>query len=57
ERMAWQIDYCIMKEGMSILRGRNSVLGMNSSEREMKRGTTQPSRELHDKELVWVTCS
>nr|GEW11689.1 hypothetical protein [Tanacetum cinerariifolium] len=28
------IDYCIMKEGMSILRGRKSVPGMNSSERE-----------------------
>nr|GFC31048.1 hypothetical protein [Tanacetum cinerariifolium] len=32
------IDYCIMKEGMSILRGRKSVPGMNSSEREMERG-------------------
>nr|GFD29305.1 hypothetical protein [Tanacetum cinerariifolium] len=30
-------DYCIMKEGMSILRGRKSVPGMNSSEREMER--------------------
>nr|GEW93604.1 hypothetical protein [Tanacetum cinerariifolium] len=28
------IDYCIMKEGMSILRGRKYVTGMNSSERE-----------------------
>nr|GEZ88016.1 reverse transcriptase domain-containing protein [Tanacetum cinerariifolium] len=27
-------DYGIMKEGMSILRGRKSVLGMNSHERE-----------------------
>nr|GEZ47946.1 hypothetical protein [Tanacetum cinerariifolium] len=36
--MAWQTDYCIMKEGMSILRGRQSVPGMNSSEREMERG-------------------
>nr|GEY06007.1 hypothetical protein [Tanacetum cinerariifolium] len=36
--MAWQTDYCIMKEGMSILRGRKSVPGMNSSEREMERG-------------------
>nr|GFB33322.1 hypothetical protein [Tanacetum cinerariifolium] len=26
-----------MKEGMSTLRGRKSVLGMNSSEREMER--------------------
>nr|GEU55255.1 reverse transcriptase domain-containing protein [Tanacetum cinerariifolium] len=33
-------DYCIMKEEMSILRGRKSVPGMNSSEREMERGTT-----------------
>nr|GEW13561.1 zinc finger, CCHC-type, retrotransposon Gag domain protein [Tanacetum cinerariifolium] len=32
--MAWQTDYDIMKEGMSILRGRKSVPGMNSSERE-----------------------
>nr|GEW71918.1 hypothetical protein [Tanacetum cinerariifolium] len=38
EHMAWQIDYCIMKELMSILRGRKSVSGMNSSEREMERG-------------------
>nr|GFB22794.1 hypothetical protein [Tanacetum cinerariifolium] len=38
EHMAWQTDYCIMKEGMSILRGRKSVPGMNSSEREMERG-------------------
>nr|GFA55023.1 hypothetical protein [Tanacetum cinerariifolium] len=28
------IDYCIMKEEMSILRGRKSVLGLSSSERE-----------------------
>nr|GEY98690.1 reverse transcriptase [Tanacetum cinerariifolium] len=28
------IDYCIMKEGMSILRGQKSVLGISSSERE-----------------------
>nr|GEU88453.1 retrovirus-related Pol polyprotein from transposon TNT 1-94 [Tanacetum cinerariifolium] len=35
--MAWQTDYCIMKEGMSTLRGRKSVPGMNSSEREMER--------------------
>nr|GEZ13266.1 reverse transcriptase domain-containing protein [Tanacetum cinerariifolium] len=32
--MAWQTDYCIMKEGMSILRGRKSVPGISSSERE-----------------------
>nr|GFA66805.1 hypothetical protein [Tanacetum cinerariifolium] len=38
EHMAWQTDYCIMKEGMSILRGRKSVPEMNSSEREMERG-------------------
>nr|GEZ87797.1 hypothetical protein [Tanacetum cinerariifolium] len=31
------IDYWIMKEGMSILRGRKSVPGMNSNEREMER--------------------
>nr|GEX89579.1 hypothetical protein [Tanacetum cinerariifolium] len=36
--MAWQTDYCTMKEGMSILRGRKSVPGMNSSAREMERG-------------------
>nr|GFC33337.1 hypothetical protein [Tanacetum cinerariifolium] len=36
--MAWQTYYCIMKEGISILRGRKSVPGMNSSEREMERG-------------------
>nr|GEY12302.1 putative reverse transcriptase domain-containing protein [Tanacetum cinerariifolium] len=34
EHMAWQTDYCIMKEGMSILRGRKSIPGMNSSARE-----------------------
>nr|GEY91542.1 hypothetical protein [Tanacetum cinerariifolium] len=34
EHMAWQTDYCIMKEGMSILRGRKSVPGISSSERE-----------------------
>nr|GFC21029.1 hypothetical protein [Tanacetum cinerariifolium] len=28
------IDYCIMKEGMSILRGRKSVPGISSSGRE-----------------------
>nr|GEZ52374.1 hypothetical protein [Tanacetum cinerariifolium] len=38
EHMAWQTDYCILKGGMSILRGQKSVPGMNSSEREMKRG-------------------
>nr|GEV08000.1 putative reverse transcriptase domain-containing protein [Tanacetum cinerariifolium] len=37
EHMAWQTDYCIMKEGMSILRGHKSVPGMNSSERKMER--------------------
>nr|GFB95561.1 hypothetical protein [Tanacetum cinerariifolium] len=37
EPMAWQTDYCIMKEGMSILRGWKSVPGMNSGEREMER--------------------
>nr|GFD19744.1 hypothetical protein [Tanacetum cinerariifolium] len=53
EPMAWQTDYCIMKEGMSILRGRKSVPGISSSEREnRKKGTTLPSRELHDKEFV-----
>nr|GEZ71337.1 tubulin gamma chain [Tanacetum cinerariifolium] len=31
------IDYCIMKEGMSTLRGRKSIPGMNSSEREMEK--------------------
>nr|GFA41261.1 prolyl endopeptidase-like isoform X2 [Tanacetum cinerariifolium] len=36
--MAWQTDYCIMKEGMPLLRGRKSVPGMNSSGREMERG-------------------
>nr|GEV79000.1 copia protein [Tanacetum cinerariifolium] len=46
-------DYCIMKEGMSTLRGRKSVPEISSSERENgKKGTTPPSRELHDKELV-----
>nr|GEY82317.1 reverse transcriptase domain-containing protein [Tanacetum cinerariifolium] len=28
--MAWQTDYCLMKEGMSILRGRKSVPGLSS---------------------------
>nr|GEW74512.1 hypothetical protein [Tanacetum cinerariifolium] len=37
EHMAWQTDYCIMKEGMPILRGRESVPGMNSSERVLLR--------------------
>nr|GEX93452.1 putative reverse transcriptase domain-containing protein [Tanacetum cinerariifolium] len=41
------IDYCIMKEGMSILRGRKSVPGMNNSEREMERSTTLPSQNIH----------
>nr|GEY88524.1 putative reverse transcriptase domain-containing protein [Tanacetum cinerariifolium] len=31
-------DYCIMREEMPLLRGRKSVPGMNSSEREMERG-------------------
>nr|GEW61524.1 hypothetical protein [Tanacetum cinerariifolium] len=51
EHMTWQTDYCIMKEEMSILRGRKSVPRMNSSEREWKEGITPPSRELLDKEL------
>nr|GEZ65651.1 ribonuclease H-like domain-containing protein [Tanacetum cinerariifolium] len=34
EPMAWQTDYGIIKEGMSIRRGRKSVLGISSSERE-----------------------
>nr|GEV98839.1 retrovirus-related Pol polyprotein from transposon TNT 1-94 [Tanacetum cinerariifolium] len=38
EQMAWQTDYCIMKEGLPILKGRKSIPGMNSSEREIKRG-------------------
>nr|GEV14027.1 hypothetical protein [Tanacetum cinerariifolium] len=37
EPLAWQTDYCIMKEGMSIPRGRESIPGMNSGEREMER--------------------
>nr|GEV98937.1 hypothetical protein [Tanacetum cinerariifolium] len=46
------IDSCIMKEGMSILRGQKSIPGLSSSERENgKKGTTPPLRELHDKEL------
>nr|GFB46950.1 hypothetical protein [Tanacetum cinerariifolium] len=32
--MAWQTDYGIMKEGMSILRGRKSVPGISNSGRE-----------------------
>nr|GEV12443.1 nucleic acid-binding, OB-fold [Tanacetum cinerariifolium] len=36
--MAWQTDYCIMKKGMPILRGRKSVPRMNRSERKMERG-------------------
>nr|GEV38618.1 hypothetical protein [Tanacetum cinerariifolium] len=52
------IDYCILKERMSILRGRKSVPGINSNERENgKKGTTLPSRELHDKELVEANAS
>nr|GEX88924.1 hypothetical protein [Tanacetum cinerariifolium] len=38
EHMAWKINYCIMKEGMPILRGWKSVPGMNSSGRKMERG-------------------
>nr|GFA24759.1 hypothetical protein [Tanacetum cinerariifolium] len=38
EHMAWRTDYCIMKEGIPILRGRKSIPGMNNSEREMERG-------------------
>nr|GEZ58304.1 hypothetical protein [Tanacetum cinerariifolium] len=34
EPMAWQTDYGIMKEGMSIQRGPKSVPGISSSERE-----------------------
>nr|GEV67486.1 reverse transcriptase domain-containing protein [Tanacetum cinerariifolium] len=53
EHMAWQTDYYIVREGMSILRGRKSVPRINSSESENgKKGTTLSSRELHDKELV-----
>nr|GFA29677.1 transposon Ty3-G Gag-Pol polyprotein [Tanacetum cinerariifolium] len=53
EPMAWQTDYGIMEKGMSILRGRKSVLGINSRERgNGKKRTTLSSRELHDKELV-----
>nr|GEU31969.1 metal-dependent protein hydrolase [Tanacetum cinerariifolium] len=37
EHMTWQTDYCIMKEGMSILRGWKSVPRMNNSEREKER--------------------
>nr|GEW24600.1 ribonuclease H-like domain-containing protein [Tanacetum cinerariifolium] len=41
-------------EGRNVhTRGRKSVPGISSSEREnRKKGTTPPSRELHDKELV-----
>nr|GEX17380.1 hypothetical protein [Tanacetum cinerariifolium] len=47
------IVYCIMKEGVSILRGQKSVPGINNRERENgKKRTTLSSRELHDKELV-----
>nr|GEW45328.1 reverse transcriptase domain-containing protein [Tanacetum cinerariifolium] len=45
--MAWQTDYCIMKEGMPILRGRKSIPGMNSSEREMERGYYFAFTRLH----------
>nr|GFC86467.1 hypothetical protein [Tanacetum cinerariifolium] len=50
---AWQTDYGIMEEGMSILRERKSVPGISSSERKNgKKGTTRSSCELHDKEFV-----
>nr|GEZ84166.1 hypothetical protein [Tanacetum cinerariifolium] len=53
EPMAWQTDNGIMKEGMSILKGRKSVPGMNSREKgKWKEKTTLSLRELHDKELV-----
>nr|GEW69711.1 retrovirus-related Pol polyprotein from transposon TNT 1-94 [Tanacetum cinerariifolium] len=35
--MAWQTDYCIMKERMSILKGRKSVPGISNSERENRK--------------------
>nr|GFB75042.1 hypothetical protein [Tanacetum cinerariifolium] len=39
-----EIDYCILKEGMSILRGRKSVPGISTSERENgKKSTTLSS--------------
>nr|GEW67782.1 hypothetical protein [Tanacetum cinerariifolium] len=47
ERMAWQTDYCIMQEGMSILRGQKSVPGMNSSKREMERGHNIVGNKMH----------
>nr|GEW26641.1 retrotransposon protein, putative, Ty1-copia subclass [Tanacetum cinerariifolium] len=37
EPMAWQTGYCIMKEGMSLLKGRKSVPRISSSEREIER--------------------
>nr|GEV92397.1 hypothetical protein [Tanacetum cinerariifolium] len=52
EPMAWKTDYCIMKEGMSILEGRKFVHGISSSERENgKKGTTLPSRETVNEQL------
>nr|GFC96542.1 hypothetical protein [Tanacetum cinerariifolium] len=45
EHMAWETDYRIVKEGMSILRGRKSIPGINSRDRENgKKGTTLSSR-------------
>nr|GFB61297.1 hypothetical protein [Tanacetum cinerariifolium] len=46
--MAWQTDYCIMKEGMSILGGRKSVPGISSNEREMER----KAKGRHEKSLL-----
>nr|GEV55461.1 JmjC domain-containing protein 4 [Tanacetum cinerariifolium] len=45
--MAWQTDYCIMKERMSILRGRKYVPGMNSSEWEMEIGEFTDQKRLN----------
>nr|GEW24514.1 hypothetical protein [Tanacetum cinerariifolium] len=46
------IDYCIMKKGMSILRGRESVPGISSGERE--NGKKEPGlKEYFD---LWDSC-
>nr|GEX21188.1 hypothetical protein [Tanacetum cinerariifolium] len=48
EPMAWQTEYCIMKKGMSTLRGRKSIPGISCSERENRK------RDAKARLLRWV---
>nr|GFA02970.1 hypothetical protein [Tanacetum cinerariifolium] len=52
EPMAWQTDYCIIKENVHTKRTKIRTWNNSREKGKMERKTTRSSRELHGKELV-----